>query len=140
MSSFGILVYIPSLLQFSAPDKIKHIIYLFSNKKLEKSRLVVCKTRFYLLLLHFFSELVLPPIVVQNSIPHVLTQPALKRTPPETLQPGQDLTPNTPRWPPLDTSLIDVKTSGMVYVKLKLLTRPSQPHSSIYYSVSDETT
>ena len=48
LSSFGILVYIPSSV-FSAPDKIKHIIYFFSDKKMGKSRLVVCKTRFYLL-------------------------------------------------------------------------------------------
>ena len=31
----------------SCPGKIKHII-IFSDKKLGKSRLVVCKTRFYL--------------------------------------------------------------------------------------------
>ena len=39
---------LPRLIQLWAPDKIKHII-IFSDKRLGKSRLVVCKTRFYLL-------------------------------------------------------------------------------------------
>ena len=36
----------------SCPGKIKHIV-IFSDEKLGKSRLVVCKTRFYL----FFEKI-----------------------------------------------------------------------------------